>query len=378
MDRPTDRLSHSYSVRSMEDGWRLGDGERGEQSVHLKPRVLLMGPRRCGKTSIQRVVFYKMSPHETLFLESTNQLDIKYVANNAFVQFQIWDFPGDFDFRGDLVYGGQVISDEMMFGAVSALVLVIDSQDEPYQEAVSRLAEMIQRAQAVNPNIFFEIFIHKVDGDLFLSDEHKIDCQRDIQQHINEELNEAGLDVNLSYYLTSIYDHSVFEALSKVVQKLIPQMPTLENLLNCLISNCNMEKSFLFDVVSRIYLATDSNPVDMQSYELCSDMIDVVIDVSCIYGTREREEAEVADQTEDAMAYDSESSSVIRLNNGMILYLREVSGYLALVCLIRAENFKKKGLIDYNIDCFKSSLRRVFSPPSLLPPPVQQEPQQED
>lgn len=45
-----------------------------------------------------------------------------------------------------------------------------------------------------------------------------------------------------------------------------------------------MEKSFLFDVVSKVYIATDSNPVDMQSYELCSDMIDVVIDVSCIYG----------------------------------------------------------------------------------------------
>ena len=27
-----------------------------------------------------------------------------------------------------------------------------------------------------------------------------------------------------------------------------------------------------------------SSPVDMQSYELCCDMIDVVIDVSCIYG----------------------------------------------------------------------------------------------
>ncbi len=33
-----------------------------------KPRILLMGPRRCGKTSIERVVFDKMSPHETLFL----------------------------------------------------------------------------------------------------------------------------------------------------------------------------------------------------------------------------------------------------------------------------------------------------------------------
>jgi Gtr1/RagA G protein conserved region len=60
------------------------------------------------------------------------------------------------------------------------------------------------------------ISIEQVDGDLFLSDEHKIDCQRDIQQYITEELNEANLDVTLSYYLTSIYDHSVFEAFSKV------------------------------------------------------------------------------------------------------------------------------------------------------------------
>ena len=45
-----------------------------------------------------------------------------------------------------------------------------------------------------------------------------------------------------------------------------------------------MEKTFLFDVLSKIYIATDSSPVDVQLYELCSDMIDVVVDVSCIYG----------------------------------------------------------------------------------------------
>lgn len=48
--------------------------------------------------------------------------------------------------------------------------------------------------------------------------------------------------------------------------------------------NSAIEKAFLFDVVSKIYIATDSSPVDMQSYELCCDMIDVVIDVSGIYG----------------------------------------------------------------------------------------------
>lgn len=52
-----------------------------------------------------------------------------------------------------------------------------------------------------------------------------------------------------------------------------------------LFQNSGIEKAFLFDVVSKIYIATDSSPVDMQTYELCCDMIDVVIDISCIYGS---------------------------------------------------------------------------------------------
>lgn len=48
-----------------------------------------------------------------------------------------------------------------------------------------------------------------------------------------DELSDAGMaDTHLSFYLTSIYDHSIFEAFSKVIQKLIPQLPTLENLLD--------------------------------------------------------------------------------------------------------------------------------------------------
>lgn len=127
------QLSQRYvgAAVAVEIGSRLTELERSSYGEDLtvltgenKPRILLMGLRRCGalketgvwllrllkrciifccrsgKSSIQRVVFHKMSPHETLFLEGTNSLDIKYIANNSFVQFQIWDFPGDYDFKG--------------------------------------------------------------------------------------------------------------------------------------------------------------------------------------------------------------------------------------------------------------------------------------
>ena len=318
------------------------------------PRVLLMGPRRSGKSSIQRVVFYKMSPHETLFIESTNTLDVKYVANNSLVQFQVWDFPGDFQFSDSIQYGNQVLTEESIFRECSALVFVLDAQDDPYNDALEVLHETIVRANRYNPNIFFEVFIHKVDGDLFLSDEQKVDCQRDIHEQIYAELCDRKFDhIKVEFQLTSIYDHSIYEAFSKVVQKLVPQLDHLERLMDILISTCNIEKAFLFDVVSKIYIATDSNPVDMQSYELCSDMVDVVIDVSCIYGLSSGE----------TLAYDGKSSSVFYLNNGMVLYLREVSKYLALVCLLRGSNFSKPGLLDYNIDCFREAIAGMFNQP---------------
>lgn len=44
-------------------------------------------------------------------------------------------------------------------------------------------------------------------------------------------------------------------------------------------------------------------------------------------------------------AFDHQSSSLIKLNNGTVLYLREVSKFLALVCILREDNFDKQGML---------------------------------
>ncbi|CAH1974903.1 unnamed protein product [Acanthoscelides obtectus] len=322
-----------------------GDGEISTLSGDSKPRILLMGLRRSGKSSIQKVVFHKMSPNETLFLESTNKIVKDDINNSSFVQFQIWDFPGQIDFFDS------AFDYDMIFGGCGALIFVIDAQDD-YLEALNKLNLTVTKAYKINPNIKFEVFIHKVDG---LGDDFKMESQRDIHQRATDDLNDSGYDqIHLSFHLTSIYDHSIFEAFSKVVQKLIPQLPALENLLNILNNNSAIEKSFLFDVVSKIYIATDSTPVDMQSYELCCDMIDVVIDVSWIYGVKE-EQAQ-----QDGTAFDEQSFSLIKLNNGTVLYLREVNKFLALVCILREDNFDHKGTVDFNFLIFRNAIQQVF------------------
>lgn len=158
----------------------------------------------------------------------------------------------------------------------------------------------------------------------------------------------------------------------------------------------------MFDVISKIYIATDSSPVDSQSYEICSDMIDVIIDISSIYGRVAIGGRSIEDQhggrddweqNQDDLGHDDsngggnsqthgapssssragslssqptqasgnhEAFSVIKMHNGTVLYLREVNKYLALICLLRAETFEKQGLIDYNVQCFKEAMDQVF------------------
>lgn len=314
-------------------------------------RILFTGPRRSGKSSIEKVIFHKMSPHETLFLESTNNVDINLISNNSLVRFQTWDFGGDLSLTNDVIYDDKSIAVEKVFKSCNSLIYVIDAQEEDYEDALPKLVETISFAHTHNPNIHFEVFLHKVDAD-FMSDETKAERQQGIQHYISSELSETNGDVLVSYYLTSIYDHSALEAFSKVVQKLVKPLPTLNNLLDILIASCGIDKSYLVDVVTKLYVATDSNPVDVHTYELCSDLVDVIIDVSYIYG--------ISATDGRAVPYDRESSSCIKLNNGMILYLREVSNYLALVCVLREELFVKRALLDYNIDCFKESLQRIF------------------
>eukprot|EP00435_Cladocopium_sp_Y103_P016026 s641_g4.t1 len=116
----------------------------------------------------------------------------------------------------------------------------------------------------------------------------KVECQTIIHDKLTEELADKVQECSINFHCTSIYDHSIFEAFSKIVQKLIPEKVLLEQCLQSLLDSTRMEKVYLFDVVSKLYLASDRQPVDLQWYELCADMVDLVIDIACIYGNGSR------------------------------------------------------------------------------------------
>jgi len=273
---------------------------------------------------------------------------------HSFMDFQVWDFPGHLDYF-DPAFDVHTIFDE-----IGALIWVIDAQDE-YMDSIARLNTTIVNLQREYPNINIEVFVHKVDA---LSDDYKTDIFRDIIQRVQDELADQGFDnAPVNFYQTSIYDHSIFEAFSKVIQKLIPQLPTLESMLNSLCSNCRIEKAYLFDVLSKIYIATDTSPTDIGSYEICSDYIDVIVDISEIYGWDRPEGTSSSDAAETPETGNQDAESLIRMERkgNNYLYLREINKYLALICLMGEDSpAEKKALIDYNVGIFQEGLKQVF------------------
>lgn len=274
------------------------------------------------------------------------------------MDFQVWDFPGQVDFLDP------AFDVDAIFGEIGALIWVIDAQDD-YLEAINRLNITILNLQQTYPNINVEVFIHKCDG---VSDDYKLDVQRDIIQRIQDELSDNGFEnAPITFHLTSIYDHSIFEAFSQVIQKLIPHLATLEAMLNDLCRSCRFEKAYLFDVLSKIYIATDSTPMDMMSYEICSDYIDVIVDISEIYGW-ERSPEYIASlegepynkKLEDQVGCKDAESTMVLVEQKRPIMLREVNKYLALVAILREGSYEKMPMITQNVETTVHGFQEVF------------------
>lgn len=137
-------------------------------------------------------------------------------------------------------------------------------------------------------------------------------------------------------------------------QEMMPQNRSLSNLIEKLTDSCNFEKAFLFDVFNKIYLAMDNCPNASQNYELCSDIIDVVLDMSGIYG-----------DPSDEFYFDDKSTCSIKIfnhytNSNSILFLKFIHKNLALIAIINEQNYERNNLLDYNINIFRQGVKSIL------------------
>ncbi|KEG09727.1 putative small GTPase [Trypanosoma grayi] len=335
------------------------------------PKVLLMGLRKSGKSSIQKVVFEGMQPHDSVNLPTTVQPDKSTVHSNDFVNFEVWDFPGQYD-PFDPSNAGSYDAEQLLDNC-GAIVFVMDCR-ELIDDSRARLLDTVYAAYQYNPELCVEVFIHKVDA---LSEDHQTDLLASLQRRVEAEAKqrlENTAPLRLNFNLTSIYDHSVFQAFSLVVQRLMKlQSPYITELLQMLNSNSNVDLSYLFLSRSKIFLAADErNRVKSRTYDLCSDAIEVMVKMNQIYDPSNKKEENtrnVALGTVNGRDYIKSlesavgegANTVIKLSSDDCIYVKELPNSLTVVLMLKNESFLNRTLIDYNISVFYKAVFEFFS-----------------
>lgn len=352
----------------------------------IRTKILLTGLRKCGKTSIQEVLFKGLPPKDAFFIEPTTKV-VKTVYDTV-IPLEIWDCPGSLTV--------QTLPTPLT--QFPTIVFVIDIQDH-HQQPIARLVELVITAYQENQNVNLEVFVHKAEA---LSEEYKIENFKHIQQRVLEELDDYDYGhVPINFYLTSIHDHSLQDAFSKVVHKLIDSLPYIEDLLNVFCGNSQATKAFLFDVKSCLYVATDASPVDSATHGLCSDFLLTLNSLGPLYRSVQASTFEErrklfpsqlvqplsesieqspntsprspssdkgklpdSDRVTDppkALFYPSASTSLSPGSTETTVTCHLITPQLALLALIPTQTFEgRRGLVEYNVVFFREGVQEIW------------------
>ncbi|OAX37003.1 Gtr1 raga G protein Gtr2 [Rhizopogon vinicolor AM-OR11-026] len=343
-----------------------------------RTKILLLGTRRSGKTSLFQVLFNGFPLKQAFYLEPTMRV-AKHLVDTV-IPLEIWDCPGNITV--DTL--GASLAD------FSTIVFVIDIRDL-YQQPVSKLVEFIVAACQVNPDINFEVFVHKAER---LQEDDKLENFRQIHERVMDRLIDESPEFEqfpLNFHLTSIYDHSLREAFSLVLHKLIESLPYLEDLLNVFCANTASPKAFLFDTSSKIHVATDTSPVDQATHNLCCDYLSMLNSFGPLYRSnaindpRTSRDSPATTPPPTATPLSPASGSVSASagvplasppkppffpcaatslspsHPGTTLTYHLVTPHLALLALLPTTVYEmRRGLVEWNVVWFREGVREIW------------------
>lgn len=313
--------------------------------------IIISGASKSGKTSIKKVIFEKKYPYETFFNEPTNKPESLQVESLGYFYLNITEIPSTFSSKDVNEY-------DKYLSKSQAFIFVIDTQ-APLNPQYDYFKSVIPVLSKYKSGISFFVFMNKIDNaNAGQTDYYK--KKEEINSNIRQICTDANLgDLEVNYFATSIYNSSLYEAFSKIFQNILPQNKNLSALIDHLANTCGLENAFLFDVFNKISLASDSSPNSSQNYEICSDFIDLVLDVSGIYCVQ-KENEEADSYFDDNSICSIKINSEINNDSKNILFLKFIHKNLALIAIVNEENYERNNLLEHNINLFKQAVKNLL------------------
>ena len=104
--------------------------------------------------------------------------------------------------------------------------------------------------------------------------------------------------------------------------------------------------------MTKLYIAHNDEKIwDPLKYDICSDMLDVFIDISYLYD-KDRHQDDHHSTTNVKLAYEEENE---------YFALRVMEKYLALVFIIKEANFDRPYLVEENVEVFRRGLGELLN-----------------
>lgn len=192
-----------------------------------------------------------------------NETKLKFMGN---LTLNLWDCGG----QKNLMKAYFTTQKEIIFKNVEVLIYVFDveSNDEDdiaaYKTAIQNL-----KAYSKNANIF--ILVHKMDKIEETKKKDVLEQKRKQISMVTEELQMTLKEV----FGTSIWDESLYQAWSQIVQLLLPNMPFIKESLSQFCVICDCDEVVLFEKTTFLIIAysENKNTKEILKYERISNII---------------------------------------------------------------------------------------------------------
>ena len=233
-------------------------------------KIILLGEKNVGKTSIFSMIFTNIYPSETNYFESTKSISVSQIifSGGELIEFEDCGFEENKNNNENNENEEYHIKTEI-FDNVSTMVFIINAEaPKKISESTNSIInnndnynienDTTQSIITLKKKDFFESCLQLLnenspDANIFVFI-HKMDTiLKDKKQNIFEEKKQeiiekfSKLNSNIKIFATSIWDGSLYIPWRQIMSNMLINKNTIEKGLHFLLQACDVDEIFLFE-----------------------------------------------------------------------------------------------------------------------------------
>ncbi|KAF8564188.1 hypothetical protein P879_10335 [Paragonimus westermani] len=213
----------------------------------MRKKVLLMGKSGSGKTSMRSIIFANYIARDTLRLGPTMDVEHTHMRILSGLVLNLWDCGGQDGFMESYFVNQR----ETIFRNVEVLIYVFDIDNQEVTKDLSYYRSCVEAVNQNSPGAKIFCLIHKTD----------LVNKSQLSETFNERkarVEEITKPIKCSCFATSIWDDTLFNAWSKILYELTPNVQMLERGLKQLCELLEADEVILFERATFLQLACHS------------------------------------------------------------------------------------------------------------------------